>query len=63
MKLPLLPQGFTAEFLGSLLRQPVSSVSVDAVGEGTGMMADMARLTLTYSDGSEPTSVIAKYSA
>ena len=63
MKLPLLPQGFTADFLGSLLRQPVSSVSVDAVGEGTGMMADMARLTLTYSDGSEPMSVIAKYSA
>ena len=63
MKLPSLPEGFTVKFLGDLLQRPLRSVGIESVGEGTGMMADMSRLTLEFEDSTEPLCMIAKYSA
>lgn len=63
MKLPELPSGFTPEFLSELLGRKVSSVSAETVGDGTGMMADMSRLYLTYEGEADPETIVAKYSA
>ena len=69
--LPEFPQGFTPEFLtrvlGDKLRPgaKITHVSQGAMGEGTGMMAEIARLELTY-DGDQsgsPASLIAKYAS
>ena len=61
MKLPDFPVGFTASFLTELLGREVSDVSVSSLGEGTGMMAEMSRLS--FQDNREAVTMIAKYSS
>ena len=61
MKLPELPIGFTAKFMSELLGRRCNSVTVDRVGDGTGMMAEMSRLTMEMEGEPEPLSLIAKY--
>ena len=72
MALPEFPQGFTPEYLTKALRGKflpegtiVTNVSRSPVGEGTGMMADIAKLELSFEGPSEslPHSVIAKYAS
>ena len=55
MALPEFPQGFTPEYLtkslgGVFLPEgtSISKVSRSPLGEGTGMMADIAKLDLTF---------------
>ena len=71
--IPLLPSGFTPEFVTSVLRARsvvsdgarVSSVKCLPVGEGTGMMSEVGQLVLTYEGASDdlPTRLIAKYAS
>ena len=72
MALPEFPQGFTPEYLtkslgGVFLPEgtSISKVSQSPLGEGTGMMADIAKLDLTFEGNCEglPNSVIAKYAS
>lgn len=73
IKLPHLPDGFTPAFLTEVLRASgvlsdraeVASVTRSQVGEGTGMMSEVAVLTLTYTGDSEslPASFIAKFAS
>ena len=63
MRLPKLPEGFTPEFLSELLGRSFVTVAVDQVGDGTGMMAEMSRLTMKMEGESGQLSVIAKYSS
>lgn len=72
MALPEFPQGFTPEYLTTVLGRKflpkgtiVTNVSRSPVGEGTGMMADIAKLELSYEGDSKglPPSVIAKYAS
>jgi aminoglycoside/choline kinase family phosphotransferase len=71
--LPHLPGGFTPEFLTELLRDHgalpaqsrVASIERAQIAEGTGMMAELARLTVTYEpvSGSAPRTFIAKFAS
>ena len=71
--IPMLPAGFTPEFVTSALRASgtiaetarVQSLQCMPVGEGTGMMSEVARLTVSYADASDewPASFIAKYAS
>ena len=71
IKLPSLPQGFTAEFLTMLLHEDgalprssrVASVGVEPFGVGTGLSSELARLTLAYEGTAReaPATVIAKF--
>jgi aminoglycoside/choline kinase family phosphotransferase len=65
--LPNFPEGFTPEFLNRVLEFPatITGVTQSVVGEGTGMMAEIARLDLAYgeSGSNAPSSVIAKFSS
>ena len=72
MALPEFPQGFTPEFLTESLRGNflpegtiITHASRSPLGEGTGMMADIAMLELTYEGNSEglPKCIIAKYAS
>lgn len=73
-QLPTFPQGFTPQYLtrvlqGNLLPEgmSVASVSSAPLGEGTGMMADIRKLSLTYegqpSGEPPPDTIIAKYAS
>ncbi|HEX7034405.1 MAG TPA: phosphotransferase [Pseudomonadales bacterium] len=72
-RLPHLPDGLTADFLTDLLHGegilPASScvarVECEQIADGTGMMAELARLTLRYEGdpGAAPPTFIAKYSS
>ncbi|MGB2331425.1 MAG: hypothetical protein ACPH3H_12055, partial [Pseudomonadales bacterium] len=56
MEIPELPQGFTPEFLTEVLQTEgylsdsgrVVSVVLSTIGDGTGMMAEIAALSLEY---------------
>lgn len=73
MLIPDLPAGFNEGYLTDVLHYErllpetsrVSTVSRQQVGEGTGMMSEIARLLLTYEgdSGDLPTSYIAKYAS
>jgi aminoglycoside/choline kinase family phosphotransferase len=66
-----MPHGITPEWLGAELRAigllpasaAVASVAPEPVGEGVGMMSELARLRVTYQGGagSAPASFIAKF--
>ena len=72
-KLPDLPAGFTPAFLSELLHDDgvlpsgssVLTVTREQVGDGTGMMAELSRLLVTYEGdpGQAPASFIAKYAS
>ena len=69
--LPELPQGITPQWLSQALQaaghlpdaSAVVSLSQDVVGDGTGMMAGLARLRVTYEgeQGDLPDSFVAKF--
>lgn len=71
--LPQLPEGLTAEFLTDLLRDQgllpsdssVARLEHQQIADGTGMMAELARLTVRYTGdpGAAPPTFIAKYSS
>lgn len=71
--IPDLPAGFTPGYLTELLhadgalpaRSRVASVDREQVGDGTGMMAELSRLLLSYEGdkGNAPATLIAKYSS
>ena len=71
--IPDLPKGFTPSFLTKQLRQngylpldgTVHTVSPTTIGDGTGMMAEIAKLDLQYkgNQGSAPPSLIAKFAS
>ncbi len=71
--IPHLPDGFTPEFLTAVLHDngclptpsKVTGVERGQVGDGTGMMAELAHLTLTFDgdQGTAPNSLIAKFSS
>ena len=71
--IPELPSGFNKEYLTEVLQHQkllpetgrVSHVTREQVGDGTGMMSEVARLVLTYESASDdlPTSFIAKYAS
>ncbi len=72
-QLPDLPAGFTPKLLTDLLHEDgvlpadaaVVSLKREQVGDGTGMMAEISKLVLTYEGnaGEAPATVIAKYSS
>ncbi len=71
MKLPRMPDGLTAAWLTEVLRAQrvldadtsVTDLRREQIGDGTGMMSELVRLVVTYSDpGSDlPGSYVAKY--
>ena len=71
--IPDLPAGFTATFLTEQLHQhgclpadgAVSNVSQSTIGDGTGMMAEIAKLHLHYDgdQGNAPDCLIAKFAS
>ena len=71
--IPDLPAGFTATFLTEQLHQhgclpadgAVSNVSQSTIGDGTGMMAEIAKLHLHYDgdQGTAPDCLIAKFAS
>ena len=70
--LPALPEGLTADWLTSALHAAglgrgtrIEQVGFGAVGEGVGMMSELARLTLRWSNETDagPTTLIAKYAS
>ena len=73
LALPNLPDGFTPEFLTDVLRlngtlsedAAVTDIQQAQVGDGTGMMAELAQLHVTYSgdSGDAPPSFIAKFAS
>lgn len=73
MKIPLLPDGFTSELLTDILHRHgalpagsrVASIDRQQIAEGTGMMAELAKLTLSYEGdpGDAPPTLIAKFSS
>ena len=72
MQLPEFPAGFTPAFLNQALAENflpagvvITGVDKSPLGEGTGMMADIARLVFTYNQDRPdlPKAVIAKYSS
>ncbi len=73
INLPHLPDGFAPDLLTDVLRAngalppgtSVASVSHSQVGEGTGMMSEVAALAVTYSDDNHdlPASFIAKFAS
>ena len=72
-EIPIMPEGLTPAFLTGLLRAhgalpesgSVVSVEQSQIGAGTGMMAELARLSLMYSGdaGAAPPTVVAKFSS
>ncbi len=72
-RLPELPRGFTSEFLTTILLDHgalpeggrVATVRSAPIGEGTGMMAELAKLTVTYEGnrGDAPRTFVAKYAS
>lgn len=73
IEIPDLPGGFTPAFLSDLLHSQgylpeasrVKHIERDQVGDGTGMMAELAKLIVTYEGdpGKSPSSFIAKFSS
>ncbi|MEC8644980.1 MAG: phosphotransferase [Pseudomonadota bacterium] len=72
MSLPKFPEGFSADFLNLTLSEKflppgisIQEVSTEPLAEGTGMMADISKLTLKYNTEPShlPLSVIAKYAS
>ena len=73
MEIPELPLGFTPKFLTDLFQaqgylpetETVASVALTTIGDGTGMMAEIAGLSLEYNgDGSSaPRHLVAKFSS
>lgn len=72
-RLPGGPQDLTAEWLTASLRETgtisdgteVASFETETIGEGAGLLGQLARVNLTYqgADGAEPTRLIAKFPA
>jgi hypothetical protein len=70
-ELPIGPGALTAEWLTDALRETgtisggtsVASFEAGTIGEGEGLLGQLARLTLTYegADGSEPERLVAKF--
>ena len=72
MNLPKFPEGFSADFLNKALSAnflpsgiSIEEVSIEPLAEGTGMMADISKLTFKYNTESLHLSfsVIAKYAS
>ena len=73
MEIPELPLGFTPKFLTELFRaqgylpeaETVASVALTTIGDGTGMMAEIAGLSLEYNGeaSSAPRHLVAKFSS
>ena len=72
MSLSKFPEGFSADFLNRALSNrflpsgiSIREVSVEPLAEGTGMMADISKLTFKYNTKAPhlPPSVIAKYAS
>ena len=72
MSLPDFPKGLTPEYLSKCLTGKVlpegvivTDVRIQPLAEGTGMMADIAKLTLIYDNdvSDAPASIIAKYAS
>ena len=72
MSLPKFPEGFSADFLNLTLSEKflpsgisIQDVSTEPLAEGTGMMADISKLTFKYNTepANLPFSVIAKYAS
>ena len=72
MSLPKFPEGFSADFLNLTLSEKflpsgisIQDVSTEPLAEGTGMMADISKLTFKYNTEPAhlPFSVIAKYAS
>ena len=71
--IPEMPAGLTPELITELLQEEgtlptgttVSAVTLDQVGDGTGMMAELSKVSLSYNGdpGDAPTSLIAKYAS
>jgi hypothetical protein len=66
LPIPAGPDGLTAEWIGAALAASgaaearVSSVSLEAIGAGSGFVGRLFRCRLTYDGGSGPATVIAK---
>lgn len=63
--LPTGPAGLTVDWLSSALGAPVKSFSAQVIGEGVGLLGQLARVTIDY-DGDPadvPRSIIAKFPA
>ena len=73
VSIPVLPAGLSSAFLTELLRQQgclptggeVTRVEQSLLGDGTGMMAELAKLNLTYAgdQGTAPATLVAKFSS
>lgn len=70
MDLPRMPAGLTAEWLTQLMTDrgylnggTITQVHREQIGDGSGMMSEVARLRLSFSGdaGSVPSSLVAKY--
>lgn len=71
IELPPMPEGLTADWLTEALRQAgflppgarIDGVELEQVGDGAGMMSDLARLRLSYRGGGGqlPSSLVAKF--
>ena len=73
ISIPALPSGFSNALLTEILQEHgclpstgvVSSLMQSLIGDGTGMMAELAKLNLTYrgDQGAAPATLIAKFSS
>ncbi len=71
ISLPPMPEGLTADWLTTLLTQVgllrggvrIADVQQTQIGEGAGMMSDLARIHLTYAGGAAdlPATLVAKF--
>ena len=56
----LTPQWFSEVLSSTDSPVVVDTVAVDPIGEGSGMMSELSRVTLTYASGDGPNSVVVK---
>ena len=73
ISIPALPSGFSNALITEILREhgclpstgSVSGLTQSLIGDGTGMMAELAKLNLTYDgdQGAAPATVVAKFSS
>ena len=73
ISIPALPSGFSNALLTEILQEhgclpsigAVSDLTQSLIGDGTGMMAELAKLNLTYrgDQGAAPATLIAKFSS
>ncbi len=64
-RMPVGPSELTSEWLSNAMDAPVRSFSTQVIGEGVGLLGQLARISLEYEDapGSAPRSLIAKFPA